>query len=101
MNQIDWVGGGVAPKLFRDIRNQRESVADQKARLCLQIGALCAQIPEEIKRGGTVQRVREWKAVRDACMKVAGSHRSSVPILEHALRWITNWNKPMPKVPNA
>lgn len=92
MIQLDWVGAP-ARKPFKDIRNTNPTVAEQKAKLCLQIGGLCAVIPSEIKNGGSVNSVRRWKFCRDAALKVAGNKRSSITELEIALKTITNWNK--------
>jgi hypothetical protein len=43
--------GHVEPaKEFRDIRNTRESVADEKARLCLELNSLCRTPPPLAER---------------------------------------------------
>jgi hypothetical protein len=79
MKQIDWVNEGQEPrKPFKDIRNQRDSVAEEKARLLLELGELINKAPPKLMTGGTVKEVREWKAAREAAAKVAGNRRSSV-----------------------
>lgn len=84
--QTDWVGGGInrAPKPFKDIRNTRESVAQEKARLCLELGALIKHPPPAVING-SVQIVREWTAARAAAAKVAASSRSSGQELRTAI----------------
>jgi hypothetical protein len=79
VSQLDWVGGSadISPKAFKDIRNQRPSKAEEKARLYLRPGELINQIPPAIKHGGSVNLVREWRVAREVCAKVAGSSRSS------------------------
>jgi hypothetical protein len=84
--QSDWVGGSFSPqaKPFKDVRNTRESVAEEKARLCLELGALIKRPPASVVNG-SVQSVREWQAARAAAAKVAGSSRSSGQELRTAI----------------
>lgn len=84
--QTDWVGGGVssAPKPFKDIRNTRESLAEEKARLCLELGGLIKRAPPKVVNG-SVQTVREWQQARAAAAKVAASSRSSGQELRTAI----------------
>ena len=51
MNQEDWIGSP-EPRPFKDIRNQRDSVASQKATLLLRLGELINRIPQNIRDGG-------------------------------------------------
>ena len=92
LNQLDWVGGagGAPEQKFKDIRNQRTSVAEQKAHLCKRIGELCNKVPAKIANG-SINITREWRATRDAAMKTAGSSRSSVNQLEQALNSMARW----------
>lgn len=85
-SQIDWVTPAQTANVrpFRDIRNQRQSVAEQKAELSLTLGRLCARVPPSI-RDGSVNLVREWRATRAAASKVAGNSRSSVHDLTAAI----------------
>lgn len=84
MSQIDWVGGGVAPKPFRDIRNQRSSTAETKANLLLDLGKLINKVPPHIMAAG-IKRTREWVAARDAAAKIAANPRASIPDLTRAI----------------
>lgn len=84
MNQLDWIGEK-KQKAFKDIRNTRDSVAEEKARLALQLGELCNKCPERLKSGGSVQDVRTWKLAREEAMKVAGNRRASVHELTSAI----------------
>jgi len=78
MNQSDWVGGGVAAaqKPFKDIRNTRPSVAEEKAMLLLDLGAMLKKPPDKVINGD-VKISHEWVAARAAAAKIAGSSRSS------------------------
>lgn len=78
MEQLDWVGG------FKDIRNQRDAVAEEKAVLCKQIGSICNKVPKNYSQMDVIQ-IRSFKKDREAAMKVAGSKRSSINDLTAAL----------------
>lgn len=82
--QLDWVGETAGMAGFKDIRNQRHGVAEEKAALCLRLGELCNKVPRSV-RDGSVNLTREWKAERAKAMKVAGSSRSSVNELTAAI----------------
>jgi len=86
MNQIDWVGSAAATaaKPFKDIHNQRPSVAEEKARLCLELGSLINKVPARVRQGG-VETTREWKAAREAAAKIAANSRSTVHQLTSAI----------------
>ena len=84
MQQLDWVGEPQR-KPFKDIRNTRESSAEEKARLALELGSMCNTCPAAIKNGGTINQVREWKRDREAAMKVAGNKRASIHDLTAAI----------------
>lgn len=82
MEQLDWVG---APeRKFKDIRNQRDAVAEEKAVLCKQIGSICNKVPKNYSQMDVIQ-IRSFKKDREAAMKVAGSKRSSINDLTAAL----------------
>ena len=85
MEQTDWVGDALKAKIAKDIRDQRDAVAAEKARLCLRITELCRTIPQKLRSGGSVQDVQHWKAEREKCLKVSGNKRSSVHELEAAM----------------
>lgn len=89
MSQLDFVGN-LPQATFKDIRNQRESVAEQKARLCKQIGDICNKVPSQIANG-SINQVRAWRLTRDSAMKTAGSSRASVHQLEQALNSMARW----------
>lgn len=76
----DLFGFEAPRRAFKDIRNQRPSVAEQKAELAMQLRTLCLRIPQTI-RDGSINKVREWQVARTAALKVAASSRSSVPEL--------------------
>ena len=84
MRQEDWVGSLPPRKPFKDIGNQRGTVAEEKARLCLLIGERCNKVPPSVTQG-SVQTVRQWRECREKAMKVAGNKRSSVQELTSAL----------------
>jgi hypothetical protein len=50
--QLDWIGGtSLATKPFKDIRNQRPTVAEQKAQLCLDLKKLISRVPDRVRGG--------------------------------------------------
>ncbi len=69
---------------FTDIRNQRQSVAEQKAQLCLTLKQLCDKPPKTVVNGG-IDMVRAWKSASAECRKVCAKTSSSVPQLEAAI----------------
>lgn len=83
--QIDWVGSVPGGQPFKDIRNQRPSVAEEKAEKALQLGRLCLAIPPQIKSGGSINKVRDWTKARNAAAKVAANKRASVSDLSAAI----------------
>jgi hypothetical protein len=77
--------GFAAPRApFRDIRKQRDSVAERKAELCLELGALIRTIPPRV-RDGSIQLVRRWRLEAEKAAKVAANRRSSVEDLTRAI----------------
>jgi hypothetical protein len=73
---------------FVDIRNQRESVAEEKARLCLELGALCKTPPRSLN-SASINRVREWRAAHKGgaegpWIEAVQSHRAAVGDQQHA-----------------
>ena len=61
---------------FVDIRNQRESVAEEKARLCQELNALLRATPKSLATA-SIQRVREFKYAHKQALKVLQSKSSS------------------------
>jgi hypothetical protein len=90
MSQTDWIGDVPKPK-FKDIGNTRNSVAEEKARLCLLLTRRCNSAPASLKSGGSISEVRAWKADREAALKVCASKRSSVGDLEFSLNSMAKW----------
>lgn len=87
MNQLDFVGGlpSVAPAPFKDIRNTRSMVAEEKARLCLELGALCKTPPSRV-RNGSVNLTREWLNCQKKSIALAARARASVIELGMAVK---------------
>jgi hypothetical protein len=86
MNQIDWVGSTAKKSsAFKDIKNQGSKTAEQKARLCHEIGALTNRVPPSIMAAG-IEKTREWVAAREASAKVVANQRSSINALQIALK---------------
>lgn len=69
---------------FQDIRNQRGSVAETKATLCLQLAELVRVAPPSIN-AGSIKTVREWRMHCDKARKVLASSRSSINELTSAI----------------
>ena len=90
MKQLDWVGD-VKEKPFKDIRNQRDAIAEEKARLCLLIKERCNKAPKSIMSGGSINEVSNWKRDREAALKVCSNKRSSAGDLEAALNSMARW----------
>lgn len=91
-SQLDFVGAPEqAPSPFRDIGNTRDSTAQEKARLCLELGRLIRAIPPQIKSGGSVNDVGAWKDDLAKSTKVAGSARASTQELRSAISRMQKW----------
>lgn len=69
---------------FQDIRNQRDTVAEEKAVLCLQLKELCHKCPQSVANG-SIQITRSWFASQKNSLKTLNSSRSSVPDLQRAV----------------
>ena len=61
---------------FVDIRNQRDSVAEEEAELCKLLNDLLHKIPKGIN-SASVNKVRQFKKDHARCLKVLSSRRSS------------------------
>jgi hypothetical protein len=90
MTQFDFVGA-IPAAPFKDIGNTRDSTAQEKARLCLELGKLIRSIPPRIKTGGSVNDVRVWKDDHAKCTKVASSPRASTQELRSAISRMQKW----------
>ena len=66
-------------------RNTRPTIAEEKARLALELSAYCLKSPPVVVNG-SVQQVRLWKSRQEAAMKILKSSRHSVTQLEIAIR---------------
>jgi hypothetical protein len=80
----DLFGYAAPVRPFKDIRKQRDSVAERKAELLLELGQLISKVPPAV-RDGSIQVVRLWQSRRDAAAKVAGNRRSSIHDLTRAI----------------
>jgi S-adenosylmethionine synthetase len=69
---------------FKDIRNQREAIAKQKAELLLQLGRLINKPPPGVVNG-SIQVTRQWQKARAEAAKVAKSQRASVNDIKSAI----------------
>jgi hypothetical protein len=72
------------PPPFKDIRGTRPGVAEEKARLCHQLGFLCLHPPPRV-RSGSVDETRHWMTHQRKAMKLLSNPRASVPDLTHAI----------------
>lgn len=77
---------------FADIKNQRDSVADEKATLIYQLNALVKRVPASIN-GASVNRVRAWKVERENALKVLSSKRSSRTELQRAINVMREYER--------
>lgn len=77
--------GHTAPKAdFRDIRNTRPSIAEEKARLALELHRL-VKVPPKSLASASVNAVRVWRAAHESACKVLASTGSSCAQLESAI----------------
>ena len=74
---FDLLGAEIVRPPFQDIPNQRDSVAENKAVLCKQLGELCRTPPSRI-RGGGILETRKWMEDCRKSKSVLASRRSSV-----------------------
>jgi hypothetical protein len=72
----DLFGHVVERPAFVDIRNQRESLAEEKARLCQELNSLLRKTPTA-QAIGTVEKVRAYKYAHKGALKVLQSKASS------------------------
>jgi hypothetical protein len=61
---------------FKDIGNQRPSVAEEKAQLCLTLNRLL-QTPPRALGAASIQRVREWRYSHKQALRVLQNKASS------------------------
>jgi hypothetical protein len=80
----DLFGFSAPSRPFKDVRNQRPSIAERKAELLLELGALLNKVPLKV-RDGSVQTVRQWQFTRAAAAKIAANRRSSIDDLTRAI----------------
>lgn len=69
---------------FVDIRNTRESVAEEKARLCLELNALCKAPPRSLG-AASIQTVRAWRLELKNAQKTLAAKDSSRQALQSAI----------------
>jgi hypothetical protein len=75
---------------FKDIRNQRESVAEEKARLCGELNTLLRRTPKA-SAIASVQQVTAYKHAHKAALKVLQSKASSRQELATAINNMACW----------
>lgn len=80
----DLFGHSQPKQEFRDIKNQRPSVAEQKAELCLILKDLVNKCPPSIA-SGSIQQTRAWVAAQQSARKKMNNQRSSVQDLTAAI----------------
>lgn len=94
-SQSDWIGSEpVADRARRQMRDTRDSVADQKAHLSLRLHKLCQYCPDAV-RNGDVFRTREWVSRQAAAKKTAAKVRSSANELQMAVTSLEGYLNPM------
>ena len=69
---------------FVDIKNQRESVAEEKARLVMELNELCRTPPRSLG-AASIQTVRAWRMEWKSARRVLGSKTSSRQELQSAI----------------
>lgn len=75
---------------FVDIRNQRESVAEEKARLCHELNALCKKAPRFLSTA-SIQTVRGWSATHKQALKTLANKHASRSDLKAAIEAMRTW----------
>ena len=77
---------GYTPPLspFKDIRNQRSGVAEEKAMLCKRLNAMLRRIPQPVAHG-SIQKVRDYQASHKTAKKTLEDKRASVQQLMSAI----------------
>jgi hypothetical protein len=73
----DLFGFALPTRPFKDIRKQRDSVAEQKAAYALELGLLLRKPPAAVIDGG-VELTRRWRKEAEKAKAVVGNKRSSV-----------------------
>lgn len=75
---------GVVSEPFKDIRNQRSSVAEEKAALCLELNGLVKRIPAALN-SASINRVRAWRSAREGALRTLNNKASSRGELQSAI----------------
>lgn len=88
---IDAFSPAIKPA-FVDIRNQRPSIAEEKAKLVLQLKRMVDKPPQHVINGG-IATVRNWVSAAAECRKVM---RASVGDLERAINRMSTWTNGAP-----
>lgn len=85
MNQVDFVGGALPARAFLgQVKDTNDRVAEEKARLNLELGKLMNKPPHSVVNG-SVQLTRRWVEARKKAEKVVKSTRQTVPELQGAV----------------
>lgn len=90
MSQLDFISDAPQQTLFKDIRNTRPSVAEEKAELCLRLRAMCIKPPPSVVNG-SIQRTREWLAAQKDALALVKGTRATVPQLQSAITNMTRF----------
>lgn len=80
----DLFGHVIEPAPFVDIRNTRESVAEEKARLCMELNGLLKTPPQSLG-AASIQTVRAFKYAHKTALKVFANKTSSRGDLQSAI----------------
>ena len=86
MTQFDFVGDlpDAKTKEFRDVRNTRATVAQEKAFLVLRLHRLAQYCPKKVRDSG-VMETAAWVARQSTAKKVAAKKSATVPELTTAI----------------
>lgn len=85
--------GDVLPTApFKDIANQRPSVAEEKATLCATLNRLL-QTPPRAIGSGSVNRVRAWRAEHKRCLAILKATGSSRTELRSAIETMQGFDR--------
>jgi len=84
--------GHVQPKPeFRDIRNTRPTVAEEKAALCLELSRLCRVAPKSVAQG-SINTVRAFTGELSRARKVLNKKTSSANDLRGAIEGVRRFH---------
>jgi hypothetical protein len=88
---VDLFGFSAERPEFKDIRNQRESVAEEKARLCAELNSLLRRTPKP-NAIASVQQVKQFQHAHKTALKVLQCKTSSRQELQSAITSMSAWH---------